>query len=137
MTMAVIPRKPELTKATTIDEIIGQQEKLRDESTSVPPQPKKTVKSPKPKPKTKKIAKAASTKAETPVVPVVQQTGRPAAGVAPGDRLKPTQYSLPDSITERVAKLAGDMYAGNRSYLVRMLLEKGLDELENKNNKKR
>ena len=135
--MAIIPRKPESTKAATIEDIIGQQEKIRDESTSVQPQPKKAVKPKISKPKTSKPAKALSAVVETTLVPVVQQTGRPAAGVAPGDRLKPTQYSLPYSLTERVAKIAGDMYAGNRSYLVRMLLEKGLDELESKNKKTR
>jgi hypothetical protein len=122
-----LPKKPQGGQSPSIDDVIAAQEKIRQEATGTPvPVKKASVKAP--------VASSVQSQAVTAVAPSTV----PSASnlVAQGETLKQTQFNLPVSLNERIAKVAEAFHAGNRSHFVRAVLERAVAEYEERLNQK-
>lgn len=125
--MATIPSQPTKSKSVSLDDIIGQQQQIRDESTTVvKPAKKITPKPKKPAAKVKKDVAPKKVKAAPVVESAIRKPGRPAVG----EVCRPVQLYLPVSLTERLALVAEELCGGNMSLYARKAFEKAVSESE-------
>jgi hypothetical protein len=116
-----LPKKPQNAQGPSIDDVIAAQEKIRHEATGTPAAAGKSA------------ARApAASRAQSQAVAVVAPSTVPSASnlVAQGETLKQTQFNLPVSLNERIARVADAFHAGNRSHFVRAVLERAVADYE-------
>lgn len=125
--MGAIPKKPTSTKGVTLDDIIGQQRDIRDQSTTTVPKKAKTdVRVKKPAVKKKRPA---TPKAEI-VAPVIETAIRKPGRPSSGEVCRPAQFYLPQSLTDRISAVSDELCGGNMSLYARRALEKAVTESE-------